>query len=49
MRAFSIRGMNMNRKDLLVKIAAIISVLAEVDGSPESTLYLACGSDMALW
>lgn len=39
----------MNRKDLLVKIAAIISVLAEVDGSPESTLYLACGSDMALW
>lgn len=39
----------MTKNVLLARIAAIITTLAEVDGSPESYLYLACGSDMTCW
>lgn len=34
---------------LAARIAAILTTLAEVDGSPESMLYLALGGDITLW
>ena len=39
----------MTRQDLNVRIAAIVTTLAETDGGPESILYLGLGMDMDLW
>lgn len=33
----------------LQRMAAILTTLAELDGAPESTLYLFCDMDMQVW
>jgi predicted transcriptional regulator len=38
----------MSDKYMLI-VAAIVSTLAEAEGSPESNLYLLCGMDMEKW
>ena len=35
--------------EALTKIAAIIATLGEMDGSPESTLYMFCDMDLHAW
>lgn len=39
----------MTKSQLLTYFAATITTLAEVDGTPESTLYLMLGMDMDKW
>ncbi len=39
----------MDRNQMLVYIAAILSTLLDVDGTPESMLYIAVGMDMSSW
>ena len=36
-------------KKTMQDIAVIVTTLAEVDGSPESMLYLAIGADLEYW
>ena len=40
---------NTTTRDINTLLAAIITTLAEVNGSPESMLYLGIGMDMDLW
>ena len=37
----------MNKNLMLARIAAIVSTLAEVEGTPESNLYMLCEMNMA--
>lgn len=39
----------MTKDMLMARIAAIVTTLADMGGSPESTLYLALGMDMDAW
>jgi len=39
----------MMTRELTVAIAAVLATLAEVDGGPESSAYLALGCDWNLW
>lgn len=40
----------MTKNDLVAKIAAILTTLAELNtGAPESTLYLACNMNLDHW
>lgn len=39
----------MDRKQVLTLVAAILTTLAETDGSPESTLYIFCDMDLNKW
>jgi len=39
----------MTKEVLLTRIAATITTLAETNGSPESTIYLAFGSNIHEW
>lgn len=39
----------MDKKTLLTRIAAIVSTLAETNGSPESMLYIFCDMNMEAW
>ena len=41
--------MGMTQTQILARIAAILTTLAETGGGPESSIYLALGSDMDLW
>ena len=36
----------MTNNDLILRVATIVSTLAEIDGSPESMLYVFCNMDM---
>jgi hypothetical protein len=39
----------MDKNELLVKVAAIITTLLETGGSPESMLYIFCDMDVDKW
>lgn len=39
----------MTNNEIITYLAAILTTLAESDGTPESTLYLAVGMDMTKW
>ena len=39
----------MTQQEVTVRLAAIISTLAETGGAPESAGYIACGMDMGAW
>lgn len=39
----------MNAKELIARIASIVTTLAEQGGAPESTLYMFLDSDLVLW
>jgi hypothetical protein len=36
-------------KEIIAKVAAILSALRETNGGPESALYMALGMDINLW
>lgn len=39
----------MDKNEMLLKIAAILTALADCNGSPESMLYIFCDMDMDKW
>jgi predicted transcriptional regulator len=39
----------MTKNEVLVRVASIVSTLAQTGGSPESMLYIFCNMDMQEW
>ena len=41
--------MAMDKKEFMLKVAAILTTLLEVSGAPESQFYIFCDMDMDKW
>lgn len=41
--------MTLTKNELLIKVAAIVTTLDEIGGSPEFMLYIFCDMDMDKW